>query len=224
MADKARYDNDAVQTGDPTRRAAEDKQLRSAQQDRALDENDPRVKPHLERAEVVAGTEADETQRQEQTLVQAQDKLEDARAAVEAAADQAREAEEALASARQRYAGCLEGLTKLDRPTSRIVPAHHLSPGEDTVPMFFPHPVQITHQGLEATFPAGIRQVPVSLQTHWWLTANGARLYKGKMPEAPDRVNEPEAVAERKSVRGTYDDEYGPVRETRPASSQMQAH
>lgn len=160
--------------------------IRTLQEKQAVDENDPRVVPHLDTVSQSAAFDADEQARREAAIRDTKAMLEDDAARIAAARANLAAAQDALAQAITTRDGHLDTLNKLDQAV--IVPpvAHVLSPGEATQPFFFPRSLQFIANGKTVTFPAGVHPVPESLSPHWWLTDNGARPYKGTIPAQSD--------------------------------------
>lgn len=156
---------------------------RDAMQDKAVDENDPRVVPHLDTANSQANLDEGERQRREKALSDSRATIEEDNAKIAAARENLQQAQDALSSAVEAYGQHLTTLSQVEASVPPQIPAQHLSPNEDTKPMFFPKPVVINHNGRTVNFSAGIHLVPESAMDHWWLDANGVRPYTGTLPD-----------------------------------------
>ena len=155
-----------------------------AQEARAVDENDPRVIPHLQTAANTVAYSADAVAQRDAALAETRDKMTESQAKVEAALGNLNAAQEVLEAARAEHSRNIIAFTALDGSVANVPPAQHLAPGEETALMFFPRQVMINGAGTTATFPPGVHPVPISLQSHWWLEANGVRPFKGTLPAA----------------------------------------
>lgn len=156
--------------------------------------DDPRLAPHVEALQSRGIFTGDELAKRTAAIDVSRGKLADANASVEAAhaaviAAQAKldTALAARAAASTELNGLMGGV-----PTPFMTAAEALSPGEDTVLMFFPKALNLYgDKGRIGAYEPGIHPVPVSLQDHWWLRANDVRLYDGPVENKSKPIDKP---------------------------------
>ena len=160
--------------------------------DESVDETDPRVRPFLKQM-----SESDTPAGNAEVLAQARTDLTAAENAVHDANEALQDAQRNVKAAKDAQHKALSRVTSLtELPLTSV--AEHMRPGEETTLMFFPKAVQLRDGSKEGNFPAGINEVPKSLSTHWWLSSQGVRFYRGSLPEpkAPEdnKPQEPETA------------------------------
>lgn len=139
-------------------------------------EDDPRVRPYLR-----AMAEADPVPDNADALEKAKAGLAEADKALVTAREDLEQAQRAVKLASDKRHAAFNraaALGELPQPSA----AEQLRPGEETELMFFPHAVTLRDSSKEGHFPAGINPVPKSLTTHWWLSSQGVKFFRGTLP------------------------------------------
>lgn len=194
--------------------AAREEHDREVLASHAVDENDPRVVPHLGAVSQTATYDAEAQKRHEEALLNAKTVLDEDNAKIDAARQNVANAQDALDKAYAERDTHLAEYNRLDQAILTPPVAHQLAPGEETELMFFPRPIMLNANGKTVQFPTGVHHVPHSLSAHRWLIDNGARPYKGAVPAPEAEHTEPDPEA---------DPEIEPPIRTRPVNEPERA-